>query len=120
MKRTFLQIASMVGNRYAAFLGQVFKLDMGTVLFIFKPAVIMQKFQNFPNRHIIIIRVFYTYIKGFLEKKLLFFRRYVCFQFFPCFLYTLIPATSSTITPTLRLSLFCQTNYLLPIDGIKE
>jgi hypothetical protein len=55
----------MVGDRYAAFLERVFKLDMRTVLFAFKPAVFVQKFRDFPNRHIFIIRVFYTCVKGF-------------------------------------------------------
>jgi hypothetical protein len=41
----------------------VFKLDMGTVLFSHKPAIITQKFQNFSNRHSISIRIFYTYVK---------------------------------------------------------
>jgi hypothetical protein len=41
----------------------VFKLDVRPVLLIGKPAVMTQKFQNFPNRHSISIRVFYTYVK---------------------------------------------------------
>jgi hypothetical protein len=44
----------------------VFKLNMRTVLFIFKPAVIVQKLQNFPCRHSINIRVFYTCVKRVL------------------------------------------------------
>jgi hypothetical protein len=45
----------------------VFKLDMGAVLLIQEPAVIVQELQNFPNRHSISIRIFYTYIKGFFR-----------------------------------------------------
>jgi hypothetical protein len=66
VKRAFLYITFMVGNRYAAFLNRVFKLAMRTVLFAYKPAVIVQKFQNFPNRHSNTIRVIYTYVKWFL------------------------------------------------------
>jgi hypothetical protein len=60
----------------------VFKLDMRPVLLIQKPAVIMQKFQNFPNRHSIIIRVFYTCVKRLFKDISVFLKGYLP-GFFP-------------------------------------
>jgi hypothetical protein len=63
VKCSLLQIAFMVRDGYAAFLKRMLKLYMRDVLFTSKPAVITQKFQNFPNRHTTSMRVNYTYIK---------------------------------------------------------
>jgi hypothetical protein len=63
VKSSRFYIPSMIWNGYTAIFGGMFKLDMRAVLFIYKPAVITQKFQNFPYRHTISIRVVYTYIK---------------------------------------------------------
>jgi hypothetical protein len=66
----------MVRDGYTAFFDRMFKLGMGTVLFVYKPAVIMQKFQNFPYRHGISIRIIYTYVKRFFKEFFAFLRGY--------------------------------------------
>jgi hypothetical protein len=67
VKDFLLNIAVVIRYGNTAFFNRVFKLDVGTLLPVKKPAVITQKFQNFPNRHNIIIRVKHTYVKKFLR-----------------------------------------------------
>jgi hypothetical protein len=45
------------------------KLEMRAALLVVKPTVFMQPLQNLPCRHIIIIRVFYTYVQPSYTKK---------------------------------------------------
>jgi hypothetical protein len=67
----------MVRDSYTTLFKRVFKLDMGTVLLIYKPAVIAQKLQNFPYRHDMTIRIIYTYVKRFFTENKIFLRGYL-------------------------------------------